>query len=100
MINSLTQHLSTGNAQSPLLDQLSRRADADRDGTVSTAEFSAFLTSLVQSLDDETAQAKQAAASEPVAQPVTPAPSPTGSPSAKAMASALRTAIAAVREER
>lgn len=39
--------------RSPLVDQLARRADADHDGQVTSAEFASFLSELMQSLDDD-----------------------------------------------
>lgn len=40
-----------------LVDQLARKADVNRDGTVTTAEFTAFLGGLLQTLDrDEAAR--------------------------------------------
>ena len=46
--------------RSPLLDQLARKIDADRDGTLTSAEFSQFLAGLMQSLDEEQRSASSA----------------------------------------
>lgn len=47
--------------RSPLLDQLARRVDTDRDGQLTSAEFSRFLAGLMQSLDEEQRSASSAA---------------------------------------
>ena len=39
--------------RSQLIDQLARRVDANRDGQVTSGEFSTFLSGLMQSLDQE-----------------------------------------------
>lgn len=44
-LNNLTSPRTTG--ETPLIDQLAKRADVNRDGKVSSAEFSDFLTSLL-----------------------------------------------------
>ena len=103
MINALTTHLATtgtDNARSPLIDQLARRADANRDGNVTSAEFNNFLSGLMESLEADRR--------EPAAQPTTAStatvPGATellktaSSPSAAA--DALRRAIAAASKER
>lgn len=60
-----------------LIDQLARKADANKDGTVSSAEFTAFLSSLTESLDHEEQAAKTPSASAtdlgPGAAPAVPA---------------------------
>lgn len=44
----------TGSTErSPLMDQLAKQADTNRDGNVTTREFSAFLSSLTESLDKD-----------------------------------------------
>jgi hypothetical protein len=48
--------------KSPLLEQLARKADANHDGTLTSAEFTAFLSTLTKSLDDD---GKQPAAERP-----------------------------------
>ena len=48
--------------RSQLVEQLARRVDANRDGQVTSAEFSNFLSSLMQSLDQETAAGRVAEA--------------------------------------
>jgi hypothetical protein len=103
VINALTTHLattSTADARSPLLDQIARRADVNRDGNVTSAEFSNFLSGLMESLE---AEARNTAADPQTASTV-PAPSTpellktVSSPSAAA--DALRRAIAAASKER
>jgi hypothetical protein len=44
-LNNLTSTRTTG--ESPLVEQLAKRADVNRDGKVSSEEFSDFLTSLL-----------------------------------------------------
>lgn len=39
--------------RSQLIDQLARRVDTNRDGQVTSGEFSTFLSGLMQSLDKE-----------------------------------------------
>lgn len=55
MINSVNPHISSTGAteRSPLVEQLARKVDGNRDGQVTSAEFSSFLSSLMQSLDSE-----------------------------------------------
>lgn len=57
MITNMNALISgTGAAdRSQLVEQLVRRVDTNRDGQVTSAEFSNFLSSLMQSLDEETA---------------------------------------------
>ena len=57
MINSMNPHISITGAteRSPLVEQLARKVDGNRDGQVTSAEFSSFLSSLMQSLDSESA---------------------------------------------
>lgn len=103
MINALTTHLATTgteNARSPLIDQLARRADANRDGNVTSAEFSHFLSGLMESIEAET---REPAAQPPAASAATVPGAPellktASSPSAAA--DALRRAIAAATKER
>jgi hypothetical protein len=50
----------TGTADgSQLVEQLARRVDTNRDGQVTSAEFSSFLSGLMQSLDTELASERQ-----------------------------------------
>jgi hypothetical protein len=55
VINSMNPHISSAGAteRSPLVEQLARKVDGNRDGEVTSAEFSHFLSSLMQSLDSE-----------------------------------------------
>lgn len=64
MINSLNPLISNHGAteRSPLVDQLARKVDGNRDGQVTSAEFSNFLSSLMQSLDHELASQRDAGA--------------------------------------
>lgn len=49
--------------RSPLVDQLARRADANHDGQVTSAELAGFFADLMQALDDDqSAQRAPAAA--------------------------------------
>ena len=61
MINSMNPLISdtSGTGRSQLVEQLARRLDTNRDGQVTSAEFSSFLSNLMQSLDTE--QASQGA---------------------------------------
>ncbi len=63
MITNINAALSgTGSAdKSQLVEQLARRVDTNRDGQVTSAEFSSFLSELMQSLDTDVASAHQAA---------------------------------------
>jgi hypothetical protein len=58
MINPLDS-TSTTTSVSPLIEQIARRVDANGDGSISTSEFSSFLTNLLQSIS----QAAQGTAS-------------------------------------
>lgn len=75
MISSTHSPAATdATARSPLMEQLARRVDADRDGQVTSAEFSSFLAGLMQSLDNEQGAATSpASAPTPAAEPVLPA---------------------------
>jgi hypothetical protein len=57
MITNMNAVISgTGHAdRSQLVEQLARRVDTNRDGQVTSAEFSNFLSGLMQSLDEEAA---------------------------------------------
>ena len=77
MITNINAALSgTGTADgSQLVEQLARRVDTNRDGQVTSAEFSSFLSGLMQSLDTELASERQPdapAASTGAASPVLP----------------------------
>lgn len=68
MINNLNPVVS-GSAstdRSQLAEQLARRSDSNRDGQVTSAEFSAFLTGLMQSLDSEHASDAAAGGTAPI----------------------------------
>lgn len=82
MISTPSLTATSATERSPLMEQLGRRIDTDRDGQVTSAEFSSFLTGLMKSLDDEQAPATPArnalsAANAPAltaqASPMTPA---------------------------
>lgn len=62
MINSMNPHISHHGAteRSPLIEQLARKVDGNRDGQVTSVEFSDFLSSLMQSLDHELASQREA----------------------------------------
>ncbi|HVT47963.1 MAG TPA: EF-hand domain-containing protein [Vicinamibacterales bacterium] len=49
MINPLDS-TSTTTGVSPLIEQIAQRVDANGDGSISTSEFSSFLTNLLQSI--------------------------------------------------
>lgn len=55
MITTTNLRISTADAaeKSPLLEQLAKKADVNRDGNVTSAEFTAFLSTLMKSLDTE-----------------------------------------------
>jgi len=57
VINSMNPLVSNANGVDPsqLVEQLARRVDTNRDGQVTSTEFSAFLSNLMQSLDTEQA---------------------------------------------
>jgi len=64
VINSMSPLVSSTGAteRSPLVEQLARRVDGNRDGQVTSAEFSSFLADLMQSLDGEQATSREPAA--------------------------------------
>lgn len=98
-INSLTHPIATNGTEtvrSPLLEQIARRADVNRDGTVTNSEFSEFLSGLMKSLEEESAKSVDVAAP---AVPATPAESSIrdAAPlSVSTAAAALRAALASV----
>jgi hypothetical protein len=55
VINSMNPLISSAGTteRSQLTEQLARKVDGNRDGQVTSAEFSSFLSSLMQSLDGE-----------------------------------------------
>lgn len=71
MITNINAALSgTGTAdRTQLVEQLARRVDSNRDGQVTTAEFSSFLSGLMQSLDTDLASARQSDVSAQAAPP-------------------------------
>lgn len=71
--------------RSPLLDQLARKIDTNRDGQLTSGEFSEFLAGLMQSLDDEQRSASPGT-SEPASAGLLNTPQPAMTP---AQASAL-----------
>jgi hypothetical protein len=95
VINSMNPHISGAGAteRSPLTEQLARKVDGNRDGRVTSAEFSSFLTSLMESLDGELTshRASDPAAPSPVAADASPAPLPLteAAPLSRAQAAAL-----------
>jgi hypothetical protein len=55
-VNAVASHLPSSKAATelaPLVEQLAKRADANRDGKVTSAEFMEFLTKLTSSLDED-----------------------------------------------
>lgn len=50
--NALTTNKTTGADLTQLVEQLAKRADANRDGQVSTSEFAQFLVGLLQQTSD------------------------------------------------
>lgn len=57
MISNMNALFSGTNAtdRSQLVEQLARRVDVNRDGQVTSAEFSNFLSGLMKSLDEDAA---------------------------------------------
>lgn len=53
--------------RSPLMEQLGRRVDANRDGQVTSAEFANFLEGLTQALDAEQTHTASSAMPAPAA---------------------------------
>jgi hypothetical protein len=101
--NSIARHLSSKGAAAelaPLVEQLAKRADSNRDGKVSSSEFNDFLTKLMQSIDDE-----HGTTAEGTERPGTTATGPVPVASASVQtpasaASAIRAIVAAVSKER
>jgi hypothetical protein len=64
VINNMNPLIAnTGTTErSSLVEQLARRADGNRDGQVTSAEFSTFLANLMQSLDSEQAAQRESEA--------------------------------------
>jgi hypothetical protein len=69
VITNINAALSgTGTTErSQLVEQLARRVDTNRDGQVTSAEFSNFLSGLMQSLDSELESTRQADAPDQAA---------------------------------
>lgn len=49
-VNTLTSTTTAASDLAPLVKQLAKRADLNKDGQVSTTEFSQFLTGLLESI--------------------------------------------------
>ena len=104
MVTNVNLRMTTGTrgGTSPLIDQLARKADGNHDGTVTSAEFTAFLSSLMQSLD---AEARTAAGGESAGESLAAAPTPPPAldgvqpATTAAVVEAWRRAIAAARGE-
>jgi hypothetical protein len=75
VINSMNPLISSTSTteRSPLVEQLARKVDGNRDGQVTSAEFSNFLSSLMQSLDSELTSHRDAGPATPSA-PIEPSP--------------------------
>jgi len=90
-INSLSSHLKSETETSklaPLAERVMKRADVNRDGDVTSAEFSDFLSKLSASLEAELPAPRAHQATMPAAPasvPPVPAASSTISASAAAM---------------
>jgi hypothetical protein len=94
-INSLSTHFTAQPAAgklAPLVERLGKRADVNRDGHVTSDEFSEFLAKLTASLD-----AEHAAKPATIPNPAHPLPA-TGTISAAA-ANVLRTVAALIEKE-
>lgn len=75
MINNMNLGASIASELAPRIDRLVKQADGNRDGCISTSEFSTFLADVLHKLDATATAAPPAppAASAPPA-PVPPAP--------------------------
>jgi hypothetical protein len=104
-VNAVASHLSSSKAAtelSPLVEQLAKRADANRDGKVTSAEFMEFLTKLTASLDDDAKSGGTLASSNASALSWiggVPAQAPAASNAARPMAAAARALVAALAKE-
>jgi hypothetical protein len=86
-INHTASHLSSAAGKlAPLAERIMKRADVNRDGSVTSEEFSDFLSKLSASLAAEIPAAKSHQASSPAAPAVPPMPLPSGTISASAAA--------------
>lgn len=66
-MNPIVSGLKTVGERSPLIDQLARRADANRDGQITRAELDNFLSDLTRALDSELERHRAAAGDPPPA---------------------------------
>lgn len=72
-VNNTASHLSSAaNKLAPLAERIMKRADVNRDGNVTSEEFSDFLSKLSASLQAEL----PAARTHQTAAPAAPAPAP------------------------
>jgi hypothetical protein len=86
-INHTASHLSSAtNKLAPLAERIMKRADVNRDGSVTSQEFSDFLSKLSASLAAEIPAAQSHQASSPAAPVAPPLPLPSGTISASAAA--------------
>ena len=107
-VNAIASHLPTRGVASelaPLLQQLAKKADTNRDGQVSSTEFTDFLGKLMQSLDESQ---RVASGSPTSSEPSAAAPIPVSTSSAvplpiptqTAGAAAIRAIVASLSKER
>jgi hypothetical protein len=104
-VNSIASHLASNPETSelaPLLQQLARRADVNRDGQVTSAEFNDFLSKLTSSLDDEVKNPAAAASPDDARTPAAAVTELRASASAatRSHAAALRALVHAISKDR
>lgn len=104
-VNAVASHLPSSKAATevaPLVEQLAKRADANRDGKVTSAEFMEFLTELTSSLDGDAKSGGNLASSNASALSwLGGTQAPASSPSAGVpAAAAVRALVAALAKER
>jgi hypothetical protein len=98
-----TLHLRIEHAgadRSSLVDQLARKADVNRDGTVSDAEFRAYLSDVTGTAAALEPAPPSAEAPQSAAAPRTPTGAEPTEPNPKAKAAALDRAIARTNGDR
>ena len=87
-INSISNHLKSQAETSklaPLAERIMKRADINRNGDVTSEEFSEFLSKLSASLEAELPATRAQQTAAPASAPLTPSTSGTISASAAAM---------------
>jgi hypothetical protein len=102
-ITNIVNHLESKThtrTMAPLVDRLAKRADVNRDGNVSSAEFCDFLAKLTDSMDGNASTGTQAAEQTAASSALAPTRLPSGSSAPASTMDALRALTSALAKVR